>query len=241
MSALRFAFRQLIKTPGFTLVALVTLALGIGVNTSMYTLVDVLLFRNAPFPEPDRLAMIQGTTAQTQRDGFSFAETEEMRAQTTAPAGSAATSGPTHTLESLTTLSGWNNTLAEPGQPAERLYSIDASADFFATFRVQPILGRAYTAAEEVPGHNQVAILSYALWQSRFGGDPAILGPRAAPERRAGHRDRRDAGFVHLSALLGQDRPLAPHHHSAPYRRGPEQPLLLHGSAASIPASPASR
>ncbi len=173
MSALRFAFRQLIKTPGFTIVALITLALGIGVNTSMYTLVDVLLFRNAPFPEPDRLVMIQGTTAQTQRDGFAFAEIGEMRAQTT---GTAATEGPTRTLESLTTFSNWNNTLAEPGQPAERLYSVDASADFFTTFRVQPVLGRAYTAAEEVPGHNQVAVLSYALWQSRFGGDPNILG-----------------------------------------------------------------
>ena len=94
MSNFRFAFRQLLKTPGFTIVALITLALGIGVNTSMYTLVDVLLFRNAPFPEPDRLVMIQGTTAQTQRDGFSFAETEEMRAQTTATAVPAATSIP---------------------------------------------------------------------------------------------------------------------------------------------------
>ena len=63
ISDLRFAFRQLIKTPGFTIVALLTLALGIGVNTSMYTLVDVLLFRSAPFPEPDRLLFIQGLTA----------------------------------------------------------------------------------------------------------------------------------------------------------------------------------
>ncbi len=176
LSDLRFAFRQLVKTPGFTIVALVTLALGIGVTTSMYTLVDVLLFRSAPFPEPERLVLIQGTTAQTQREGFSFAEIEEMRAQTTAPAGAVATAGQTHTLESLTTFSGWNNTLAEPGQPAERLSSVDASADFFTTFRVQPVLGRAYTAGEEVPGHNQVAILSYALWQSRFGGDPSIIG-----------------------------------------------------------------
>jgi predicted permease len=176
MSNIRFAFRQLVKTPGFTIVALVTLALGIGVNTSMYTLIDVLLFRSAPFPEPERLVMIQGTTAQTQHDGFSFVEIEEMRAQNTAQAGAGAPAGQSHTLESLTTFSGWNNTLAEPGQPAERLSSIDASADFFTTFRVQPILGRAYTAEEEVPGHNQVAILSYALWQTRFGGAPDILG-----------------------------------------------------------------
>ena len=168
MSALRFAFRQLIKTPGFTIVALVTLALGIGVNTSMYTLVDVLLFRSAPFPEPDRMLFIQGLTAQGQPDGFSFAEIEEMRAL--------AASGPSAAFESITAFSGWNNDLAEPGQPAECLVSLDASIDFFRTFRVQPMLGRPYSADEEVPGRTQVAILSHALWQSRFGGDPTIIG-----------------------------------------------------------------
>jgi predicted permease len=171
---LRFALRQLIKTPGFSIVALVTLALGIGVNTSMYTLVDVTLFRSAPFPEPDRLVLIRGTTAQAQPDGFAFAEIEEMRAQVAA--GGAAAGGQPRAFDSITTFAGWNNALAEPGQPAERLFSIDASADFFATFRVQPMLGRAFTADEEVPGRNQVAILSHALWQTRFGGDPHIIG-----------------------------------------------------------------
>jgi predicted permease len=165
---LRFAFRQLIKTPGFTIVALVTLALGIGVNTSMYTLVDVLMFRSAPFPEPDRLLFIQGLTAQGQPDGFSYVEIEEMRAL--------AASGPSAAFESITASSGWNNDLAEPGQPAERLVSLDASADFFRTFRVQPMLGRPYSADEEVPGRTQVALLSHKLWLSRFGGDPGIIG-----------------------------------------------------------------
>ena len=176
LSNLHFAFRQLIKTPGFTIVALVTLALGIGANTSMYTLVDVLLFRSAPFPEPDRIRMLQGTTAQAQPDDFSFAEIEELRAQAAASAAGATAGGQTRAFESITALSVWNNALAEPGQPAERLQSIDASADFFATFRVQPMLGRAYTADEEVPGRNQVAVLSHALWQTRFGGDPNIIG-----------------------------------------------------------------
>lgn len=171
LSDLRFAVRQLVKTPGFTIVALVTLALGIGVNTSMYTLVDVLMFRSAPFPEPDRLLAIQGTTVQGQPDGFAFAEVEEMRTQAATAAG-----GQSPAFESITAFSGWNNALAEPGQPAERLSSVDATADFFATFRVQPMLGRAYTADEEVPGRNQVAILSHDLWQSRFGGDPGIIG-----------------------------------------------------------------
>ncbi len=168
MSNLRFAFRQLIKTPGFTIVALLTLALGIGVNTSMYTLVDVLMFRSAPFPEPDRLLYIQGLTAQGQPDVFSYAEIDEMRAL--------AASGPSAAFESITAYSGWNNDLAEPGQPAERLVSLDASVDFFRTFRVQPMLGRPYSADEEVPGRTQVALLSHKLWLSRFGGDPGIIG-----------------------------------------------------------------
>jgi predicted permease len=175
-SSIRFAIRQLAKSPGFTIIAVVTLALGIGVNTSMYTLVDVLLFRSAPFPEPDQLLLIQGTTAQAQPDGFAFAEIEEMRAQAAASAVGAAAGDQPRPFASITAFSGWNDALAEPGQPAERLASIDASADFFATFRVQPMLGRAYTADEEVPGRNQVAILSHALWQTRFGGDPNIIG-----------------------------------------------------------------
>src|SRR5688572_21433685 len=115
MNDVRHAFRSLIKSPGFTAVVLFTLALGIGVNTSMYTLVDALLFRSAPFPDPDRLVIVQGTSARSQRGGFSFSEIEEMRAQ--------AAASPAHPFASLTTLSGWNNTLAEPGQPAERLSS----------------------------------------------------------------------------------------------------------------------
>jgi putative ABC transport system permease protein len=167
LSDLRHAFRCLAKSPGFTVIVLLTLALGLGVNTSMYTVVDVLLFRSVPFEDPERLLSIVGTTPQTQFDGFSFPELEEIRAQA---------AGPGKAFESITTLSQWNNTLAEPGKTAERLLSLDASADFFNTFRIQPMLGRAFTKDEEVPGRNQVAILSYAVWQSRFAGDPKILG-----------------------------------------------------------------
>ncbi len=171
LSDLKFAVRQLAKSPGFTAVALLTLALGIGVNTSMYTLVDVLMFRLAPFPHPDRLAWIQGLTAQGQPDNFAFDEIDEMRAQATVAAA-----GPTAAFEAITAFAWWNNAFAEPGQPAERLVSVDASPDFFATFGVQPMLGRAYTADEEVPGRNEVAVLDHAFWQTRFGGDREIVG-----------------------------------------------------------------
>jgi predicted permease len=163
----RIALRRLVKTPTFSIVALITLALGIGVNTSMFTLLDTLLFRALPFPEGNRLVSVVGTTPQSQRDGFAFAELDEMRAQT---------AGPGKAFESLTAFSGWDNTLAEPGQTTERLLAIDATADFFTTLRVQPMIGRAFTAEEEVPGRNRVAILSCHTWQTRFGGDPGIVG-----------------------------------------------------------------
>ncbi len=167
MTDLKFALRSLAKTPGFTVVVLLTLALGIGVNTSMYTLVDVLMFRTVPFAEPERLVSVFGTTPQNQRDNFAFAEIDEMRAQA---------AGPGKAFETITAYSYWNNTLAEPGRPAERLISLDATADFFTTFRAQPALGRAYTAEEEVPGRTQVVVLSHHIWQTRFGGDPNVIG-----------------------------------------------------------------
>jgi putative ABC transport system permease protein len=167
LTEFRIALRQLIGAPGFTAIVLLTLALGIGVNTSMVTLVDVLMFRTVPIEDAEQLVSVFGTSPQSRREGFSFVEVEEMRAQTV---------GPGRAFESLTTYAYWNNTLAEPHRPAERLLALDATADFFTTFRVQPMLGRAFTAEEQVPGRNQVAILSHQVWQSRFGGDPTIVG-----------------------------------------------------------------
>jgi len=174
ISDIRHAFRSLAKAPGFTCVVLLTLALGIGVNTSMYTMVDVLLFRSAPFPEPESILYVRSQTAQGQLSGYSFSEFEEMRAQTSPSAK--ASDGQPKPFESLTAFAFWTDAFAEPGQPAERLAAIDATADLFSTFRVQPMLGRAFTADEETPGRNQVALLSFACWQSRFGGDPGVIG-----------------------------------------------------------------
>jgi putative ABC transport system permease protein len=172
MNSVALAVRTLLKAPAFTSVAFVTLALGIGVNTSMYTLMDVLLFRAAPFPEPDRLVTIRGTSPQSRSDNFSFVEIEEMRDL----AARSAAGGTKAPLESLTSLGWVGDALSEPGRPAEQLTAIDATADLFTTFRVQPYLGRPFTAEEGVPGPNRVALLSFELWQSRFGADPAVIG-----------------------------------------------------------------
>ncbi|HEY1794322.1 MAG TPA: ABC transporter permease [Opitutaceae bacterium] len=167
LSDLRVATRSLGRTPGYTSIVLATLALGIGVNVSMFTLLDTLLYQKVPFSQADRLVSIVGTSPQNPRDQFSSKEVDDIRAQA-AGAGKA--------FESVTTYAQWSDTLSERGKTAEQLTSIDASSDFFRTFGVQPFLGRAYTDAEEVTGRGQVALLSYALWKGRFGGDPSVLG-----------------------------------------------------------------
>jgi putative ABC transport system permease protein len=159
----RFALRSLLKSPGFTIVALITLALGIGVNTSMFTLVDALLFRNAPFPHPTEIHQIMAVTSHGRLWSYSEIETREVREKATS-------------YSSLTTIGGSQSALAEPGRPAERVNGTTVSADFFTTFGVQPQLGRPFAAEEYEQGKNQVILLSSSFWQNRFGGDRGIIG-----------------------------------------------------------------
>ena len=160
---MRLALRSLLNAPGYTLIALVTLALGIGVNTSMFSVVDTLLFRSAPFPESGRIAQILGTTPQGPVRIFSAIELREIRPQTTS-------------FASLTVIGRSYFALSEPGQPAERIGGVTASADLFATLGVQPMIGRAFTAEETQPGHNGVVLISQSFWQQRYGGNPDAIG-----------------------------------------------------------------
>lgn len=163
LSDLRLALRSLRKSPGFTIIALLTLALGIGVNTSMFSLVDSLLFQRGPFPQPDRLHMIIADTPRGESRNYSVDEVSEIR--------SAASS-----FTALTTISNARTALVEPGKPAEQVPSVRVSREFFDTFQRQPFLGRPFAPAEYEPGRNQVVLLSYPFWQRRFGGDPHIVG-----------------------------------------------------------------
>jgi predicted permease len=163
MSDLRHALRSLLKSPGFTAVALAILALGIGVNTVMFGLVDTLLFKNAPYPEPTQLVRIFRTSDQSQSWPHALPDIRDERTFN-------------HTLSSLTAFQWWSYSLAEPGQPAERLNGVTASADLFSTLRVQPALGRAFTVEEQQPGRDQVAVISHEFWREHFGGDRQIVG-----------------------------------------------------------------
>ncbi len=157
------ALHSLLKSPGFTTVALLTLALGIGVNTAMFSLVNTLLFKTAPYPEPQRLVRIFRTSPQSQSWPHSAANLADLRAQASSLAGM--------------TVFDWSTfSFAEPGQPAERIPGLAVDADFFPTLGVRPALGRAFTAEELVPGHDKVIVLSHPLWERRFNADPTIVG-----------------------------------------------------------------
>ncbi len=160
---MKYALRSLLKSPGYTIVALITLALGIGVNTSMFSLVDELLFRVAPFPHGPEIHQILGETRQGRRYSFSEVETREIREKS----GSFA---------SLLTMSYGGSALTEPGRPAEQVSSVQVSKEFFDVFGVQPFLGRAFTPEETTQGHNQVILLSHPFWQQRFGGSNDVIG-----------------------------------------------------------------
>jgi len=155
--------RALRNSSGYTFVALLTLALGIGVNTAMFSLIDAVLFRSVPFAHADRLVQILASTRQGEWREFAEAEQREIRAQTDA-------------FESLTSLSRIYYSVGEPGRPAERVEAVTASAEMFDTFGIQPLLGRPFTVEETQPGKNQVVLLSYGLWQQRYGGSPDVLG-----------------------------------------------------------------
>lgn len=163
MNSIRFALRSLRKSPGYTIIALITLALGIGVNTSMFSLVNELLFRPGPFPQSAEIYQILGETRTGRRWSFSETEIREIRAKASS-------------FQSIAILNYGGSALTEPGRPAEQVQSVMVSPEFFDVFRTQPFLGRAFTAEEASPGHNQVILLSYPFWQQRFGGNPDVIG-----------------------------------------------------------------
>lgn len=162
LSELRLTFRQLAHTPGFTVVALLTLALGIGVNTATFSTLNAMLFRT-PYPNDGELVRIYRTSPQSQAWPHSAANilTHQERAKNFA--GIAAVS-----------FASFN--LGEPGQPAERLRGLLVGGDFFPLLGIQPELGRTLTAEDDQPGRNNVIVISHALWLGRFGGDRTVVG-----------------------------------------------------------------
>lgn len=160
----RYALRQFGRNPGFTTVALLTLALGIGATTSLFTVLDAVLLRSLPYPHPDQLVELMrhypgADVWATNPTKFDFWRRENavfssVAAYSVAPAGL---------------------NLAGSGEP-RRLAALPATSGFFRVFDVHPMLGRTFTRDEDRPGAGHYAVLSYGLWQQLFHGDPGAIG-----------------------------------------------------------------
>lgn len=162
MNDLRFALRQLLKSRGYTTIAVLTLALGIGLNTSIFSVLNVLLLAPLPYPQADRLVRVFGTTPQADNWGLTPAAYRELREANPQ-------------FGTLASFLWWGATLTEPDRPAEVLVSMRVSPEFLPTLAVQPLLGRWFTPEEDVPG-SPVIIISEALWRRWFNADPNVIG-----------------------------------------------------------------
>jgi putative ABC transport system permease protein len=160
---LRYGLRMLVRNPGFTIVAVIALALGIGANSAIFSVVNTVLLRPLPYKNPDALVVVwdEQTHLGFPKDTPSPANFLDWREQNTVFEGMAATNERSFNLTGA-------------GEP-ERLDGLRVSANLFSLLGVEPQLGRTFTAEEDKPG-SRVVILSYSVWQRRFGGDATIIG-----------------------------------------------------------------
>ena len=158
---LRYGFRMLLKSPGFTLVTVLALALGIGANSAIFSVVNAVLLKPLPFPTAERLVFISEWSQQVPNMSVSYPNFTDWRDQT-------------RTFEQLTAFRGAGLILTGTGEP-ERLDGREVSASFFSVLGVNPAIGRNFAPAEDQPGGNRTAIISYGLWQRRFGANPSII------------------------------------------------------------------
>jgi predicted permease len=154
---LRYGARMLRKSPGFTFVAVLTLALGIGANTAIFSLVDGILLRPLPFAAPQNLVSITGTSGTFPKGGF-----VAMREQV-------------QSLNVAAYFEGHEFNLTGRGDPV-RLSAVLVSAEFFSVLGARPEIGHAFYPGDDTAGRDNYVILSNSLWQQHFGGDPSILG-----------------------------------------------------------------
>jgi putative ABC transport system permease protein len=163
----RYGLRMLAKNPGFTIIAVLTLALGIGANTAIFSVVNAVLLRPLPFKEPDRLVDIWHTPPQASFPGIpTFA---------VSPANFLDWRGRSQAFEGMSAYGFGRYTLTGTGHP-EALQMVAATNGFFSILRAQPMLGRTFFSEEDSPGHDQEVILSYKFWGSRFNGDRNVIG-----------------------------------------------------------------
>ncbi|HXF14828.1 MAG TPA: ABC transporter permease, partial [Terriglobales bacterium] len=157
----RYGLRTLLKTRSFTAVALLTLGLGIGANTAIFSVVNAVLLRPLAMVQPQRVMLLQEVW-QGREGNVSVGNFSDVHDQNTVFAAVSASVSASFNLATA--------------DAPERIDGERVSADYFATFGVQPLRGRVIAADENVPGHNQVALISERLWRTRFQSDPGLIG-----------------------------------------------------------------
>src|SRR5688572_72006 len=172
---LRYAVRTLLKSPGYAVVALVALGLGIGANAAIFSFVDTMLLRPLPYPHAERLYAPVSINASRglDRASISFADYEDWRRETSV-------------FEAVAVFQPAQVDLTGGGGDPERADGLRVSEDFFRLVDVQPLAGRPLMPADHEASSPPVVVISYELWQRRFGGDPAVVG-----------KDLRVAGVPH--------------------------------------------
>ena len=160
---IRFAFRTLIKSPGFTAIAVLTLALGIGACAAIFSVVNGVLLQPLDFPQPDRIVVIKETNL-PQFPEFSVSPPDFLDWEKQ-----------TKSYAYLAAYSGAQINLTGEGEP-QRLVGVKATAHYFDVYGIKPVLGRAFLPEEDAPGKEHVVVLSNPFWQRVFGGDAKVIG-----------------------------------------------------------------
>ncbi len=165
----RYGLRNLARSPGFTIVAMLTLALGIGANTTIFSVINNTLLKPLPFPDPDRLLLVWETFGKDPNNWniVSAPNFWDFQRQSTS-------------FESMAIFDsagrGYNLSATGSAQEAEQVSGVRVSAGFFSVLGAKPLLGRTFLPAEETLGNDHEVVLSYGLWKERYGGDPSLVG-----------------------------------------------------------------
>src|SRR5271166_4934060 len=160
---LRYAIRQLVKTPGFTVIAILTLALGIGANTAIFSVVNAVLLNPLPYPQPDRIVVLFHDKPNFPTGSISYLNFLDWQRDS----------------QSFSSMAAYREmggvTLSGQGEP-EIVIGQMVSAGFFELLGVQPVLGRTFSSDEDRLGANPTVMISEGLWKRKFGSDPHLLG-----------------------------------------------------------------
>ncbi|HWG33850.1 MAG TPA: ABC transporter permease, partial [Gemmatimonadaceae bacterium] len=162
LADVRYAFRRFRGNPGVTVITVVTLAIGIGASTAIFSAVNPILFESLPYPDAKRIMMISDMGADGAPLDVTFGTYRELLQRS-------------HSFDAMAVLNTWQPTLIGRAEP-DRLDGQRVSGDYFRVLGMSPMLGRNFTSADDQANGPRVVILSNALWHSRFSADPHIIG-----------------------------------------------------------------